>query len=92
MEKYKGIGYVCYRGVTMLCAPYCVHDSRGGRKSIFIMEGKVTMDEIVKELQNSPWVYAIFTRLQIDHHLNGVKALNFGNYISLYSDVIIHSE
>lgn len=73
MKRCKGIGYVYYRGVTMLCIPYSVHDSRGGSKSIFIMEGKVAKDEIVKELQKHPWVHAIFTRLQIDHHLGEVE-------------------
>lgn len=72
MKKCKGIGYVYYRGVTMLCIPYSLHDSRGGSKSIFIMEGRATKDEIVKELQKYPWVHAIFTRLQILHHLDGV--------------------
>lgn len=75
MKKCKGIGYVYCRGVTMLCIPYSVHDSRGGSKSIFIMEGKVTKDEIVKELQRHPWVHAIFTRLQIDHHLDGLEEI-----------------
>lgn len=75
MKKCKGIGYVYYRGVTMLCIPYSVHDSRGGSKSIFIMEGKVAKDEIVKELQKYSWVHAIFTRLQIDHHLDGVEEI-----------------
>lgn len=74
MKKCKGIGYVYYRGVTMLCIPYSVHDSRGGSKSIFIMEGKVTKDEIIKEIQKYPWVHAIFTRLQIEHHLGDVEA------------------
>lgn len=73
MKKCKGIGYIYYRGVTMLCIPYSVHDSRSGSKSIFIMEGKVAKDEIVRELQKYPWVHAIFTRLQIEHHLDGVK-------------------
>lgn len=73
MKKCKGVGYVYYRGVTMLCIPYSLHDSRGGSKSIFIMEGKVAKDEIVRELQKHPWVHAIFTRLQIEHHLDGVE-------------------
>lgn len=73
MKKCKGIGYVYYRGVTMLCIPYSLHDSRNGSKSIFIMEGKVTKDVIVKELQKYQWVYNIFTRLQIDHHLDGIE-------------------
>lgn len=72
MKKCKGIGYVYYRGVTMLCIPYSAHDSRGGSKSIFIMEGKVTKDEIVRELQKHPWVHAIFTRLQIEHNLDEI--------------------
>ena len=57
----------------MLCIPYSVHDSRGGSKSIFIMEGKVAKDEIVRELQKYQWVYNIFTRLQIDHHLDEIE-------------------
>ncbi|WP_042370586.1 hypothetical protein [Bacteroides neonati] len=73
MKKCKGIGYVYYRGVTMLCIPYSAHDSRGGSKSIFIMEGKIAKDEIIKELQKYSWVYSLFTRLQIDHHLGDVE-------------------
>lgn len=73
MKRCKGIGYVYYRGVTMLCVPFSVHDSRGGSKSIFIMEGKVSKDEIVKNLQKHPWVYDIFTRLQIDHYLDEIE-------------------
>lgn len=75
MKRCKGIGYVYYLGVTMLCIPYSLHDSRGGSKSIFIMEGKVAKDEIVRELQKYSWVHAIFTRLQIDHHLDGVEEI-----------------
>lgn len=73
MKKCKGIGYVYYRGVTMLCIPYSVDDTRGGSKSIFIVEGKISKDEIVKELHKYPGVYAIFTRLKIDHHLGEVE-------------------
>lgn len=73
MKKCKGIGYVYYRGVTMLCVPYSVHDSRGGSKTMFIMEGKVTKDEIVSELQKYQWVHGIFSRLEIDHHLDGIN-------------------
>lgn len=75
MNKCKGIGYVYYRGVTMLCIPYSVHDPRGGSKSIFIMKGKVAKDKIVKELQKYQWIYDLFTRLQIDHHLVGIEEL-----------------
>lgn len=73
MKKCKGIGYAYYRGVTMLCIPYSLHDSRGGSKSIFIMEGKVAKDEIVAELKKHKWVYDIFSQLQIDHNLVDVE-------------------
>lgn len=73
MKKCKGIGYVYYRGVTMLCIPYSVHDARGGSKSIFIMEGQVDREEIEANLQKYPWVHKIFTQLQIDHHLDGIE-------------------
>lgn len=73
MKKCKGVGYVYYRGVTMLCIPYSAHDSRGGSKSIFIMEGKVAKDEIIAELQKYQWVYDIFHRLEIEHNLEGVN-------------------
>lgn len=73
MKKCKGIGYVYYRGVTMLCIPYSAHDSRSGSKSIFIMEGKIAKDEIVKELQKYSWVHNIFTQLRIEHHLGDVE-------------------
>lgn len=75
MKKCKGIGYVYYRGTTMLCVPYSLDDFRGGSKSIFIMEGNVSKDEIVKELQKYTWGHAIFTRLRIEHHLDGVEEL-----------------
>lgn len=72
MKKCKGIGYVYYRGVTMLCIPYSLHDSRGGSKSIFIMEGKVSKDEITAELKKYKWVQDIFHKLEIEHNLEGI--------------------
>lgn len=72
MKKCKGVGYVYYRGVTMLCIPYSLHDSRGGSKSIFIMEGKVAKDEIVAELKKHKWVQDIFHKLEIEHNLEGI--------------------
>lgn len=72
MKKCKGVGYVYYRGVTMLCIPYSLHDSRGGSKSIFIMEGKVAKDEIVAELKKYKWVQDIFHKLEIEHNLEGI--------------------
>lgn len=75
MMKCKGIGYVYYRGVTMLCIPYSLHDSRGGSKSIFIMGGKIAKDEVVAELQKYQWVYNIFHRLEIEHNLEGVNEI-----------------
>lgn len=72
MKKCKGVGYVYYRGVTMLCIPYSLHDSRGGSKSIFIMEGKVAKDEIVVELKKYKWVQDIFHKLEIEHNLEGI--------------------
>lgn len=72
MKKCKGIGYVYYRGVTMLCIPYSLHDSRGGSKSIFIMGGKVSKDEIIAELKKHKWVQDIFHKLEIEHNLEGI--------------------
>lgn len=72
MKKCKGVGYVYYRGVTMLCIPYSLHDSRGGSKSIFIMEGKVSKDEITAELKKYKWVQDIFHKLEIEHNLEGI--------------------
>lgn len=75
MKKCNGIGYIYYRGVTMLCIPYSLHDARGGSKSIFIMQGNIPKDEILKELQNYPWVNEIFHRLEMAHNLKGVIEL-----------------
>ena len=67
--KIKGVSYVYYRGVTMLCIPYSIHDDRGGSKTMFIMQGKVQQIDMLDELKKYNWVYNIFHKLEIDHKL-----------------------
>ena len=70
--KGKGIRYVYYRGVTMLCIPYSLHDSRGGCKTMFITQGKVPQAQILEELKKYPWVCNIFNKLGKTHNLEGI--------------------
>ena len=70
--KGNGVKYIYYRGVTMLCIPYSLHDSRGGCKTMFIMHGKITQMEISEELKKYPWVYNVFNKLKKSHKLEGI--------------------
>lgn len=68
----KGIRYLYYRGITMLCVPYSLHDDRGGCKSMFIVKGYLSKDEIQSELAKYPYYNNIFNKLSELYKLDGI--------------------
>ena len=68
----KGIRYLYYRGITMLCVPYSLHDDRCGCRSMFIVQGHFSIDEIRSELAKYPYYNNIFNKLSELHNLDGI--------------------